>query len=227
MRDMHKPTPSSNFLMRLWNFFWSPSGRVSIGGLLIAGMIGGVLFWGGFNWAMESTNTLEFCTGCHEMRDTVYKEYTESIHYKNRFGVRAICSDCHVPHQWVYKIKRKIEASNELWHKMLGTISTPEKFEAHRAELAEHVWDTMKSTDSRECRNCHNVSAIDIHAQSETAQKVMAPGLQAGLTCIDCHKGIAHHLPKTEDEPSKDEPAKADDAAKSDQPAKADEPPKQ
>jgi nitrate/TMAO reductase-like tetraheme cytochrome c subunit len=27
----------------------------------------------------------------------------------------------------------------------------------------------------------------------------MMPGLQAGLTCIDCHKGIAHHLPKTSD----------------------------
>jgi nitrate/TMAO reductase-like tetraheme cytochrome c subunit len=38
---------------------------------------------------------------------------------------------------------------------------------------------------------------MDIHKQSDTAQQVMGPGLQAGLTCIDCHMGIAHHLPKT------------------------------
>jgi len=48
---------------------------------------------------------------------------------------------------------RKIQASNELWHKMLGTIDTPEKFEAKRLELARSVWATMKKTDSRECRN--------------------------------------------------------------------------
>jgi nitrate/TMAO reductase-like tetraheme cytochrome c subunit len=224
MPETNRPLPRGNLFGRLWRFVWAPSSRVSIASLLIAGGICGVLFWGGFNWGMESTNTLGFCTSCHEMRDTVYQEYTQSIHYKNRFGVRAICSDCHVPHPWVYKIKRKIEASNELYHKLLGTISTPAKFEQHRTELAQHVWDTMKSTDSRECRNCHNVSAIDIHAQSETAQKVMAPGLEAGLTCIDCHKGIAHHLPKTEEDDPKGEPA-ADQPAIQNEPAKPNQQP--
>ena len=140
------------------------------------------------------------------MRDTVYQEYKETIHFKNPFGVRATCSDCHVPHQWIYKIERKIQASNELFHKVMGTISTPEKFEQHRLELAQHVWATMKATNSRECRNCHSEDAMDIHKQSEAAQKVMGPGLQAGLTCIDCHKGIAHHLPKMPDE--EEEPKK-------------------
>ena len=200
MSDPGHPSPRSSFIMRLWQFLWNPSARFGLATLLIAGFIGGVMFWGGFNWAMESTNTLGFCTGCHEMRDTVYQEYTQSIHYKNQFGVRAICSDCHVPHQWVYKIRRKIQATNELLHKVLGTIDTPAKFEAHRLELAQHVWATMKATNSRECRNCHTEDAMDIHKQSEAAQKVMAPGLKAGLTCIDCHQGIAHHLPKMPDE---------------------------
>ena len=186
-----------NILLRIWTVLWRPSARFSLATLVIFGVIGGILFWGGFNWAMESTNSLEFCTSCHEMRDTVYQEYKQSIHYKNQFGVRAICSDCHVPHQWLFKIRRKIQASNELLHKILGTVGTPEKFEQHRQELAEHVWETMKASNSRECRNCHSQDAMDIHKQSEAAQKVMAPGLKAGLTCIDCHMGIAHHLPKT------------------------------
>jgi len=141
------------------------------------------------------------------MRDTVYQEYKQTIHFQNQFGVRATCPDCHVPRDWWFKIRRKIQASNELWHKMLGTISTPEKFEQHRLELAEDVWAAMKATDSRECRNCHNASAMDIHQMTPAAQQGMMPGLQAGLTCIDCHKGIAHHLPKTSDS-SLDRPAK-------------------
>jgi nitrate/TMAO reductase-like tetraheme cytochrome c subunit len=206
MSDTSNPSPQPGLIARIWTFLCRPSSQFSLAALLIAGGIGGILFWGGFNWAMEMTNTLEFCTGCHEMRDTVYQEYKQTIHYKNQFGVRAICSDCHVPHQWIYKIERKIQATNELFHKVIGTVSTPEKFEQHRLELAQHVWATMKATNSRECRNCHSEDAMDIHKQSEAAQKVMEPGLKAGLTCIDCHKGIAHHLPKMPDE--EEEPKK-------------------
>ena len=48
-------------------------------------------------------------------------------------------------------------ATNELYHFVLGTVDTPEKFEAEKPKLAQHVWETMKSTDSRECRNCHHI----------------------------------------------------------------------
>ena len=98
-------------------------------GAAIVFMIVGVIFWGGFNTAMEATNTLDFCITCHEMEDNVYQEYKETIHYTNGAGVRATCSDCHVPRPWVHKVVRKIQASNEVLHKMLGTINTPEKFE--------------------------------------------------------------------------------------------------
>ncbi len=186
--------------MRIWTFLTRPSSRFSLATLLIVGGIGGVLFWGGFNWGLELTNTEAFCISCHEMRDNPYKELQETIHFKNRSGVRATCPDCHVPHEWFYKIRRKIQASNEVLHKILGTIDTPEKYEQHRLELAQHVWATMKENNSHECRNCHSAGSMDPHKQTEAAQKVMAEGFKAGLTCIDCHKGIAHHLPKFPDE---------------------------
>ena len=134
------------------------------------------------------------------MRENVYVEYKETIHYKNRTGVRATCPDCHVPHPWFYKMKRKIQASNEIMHKLLGTIDTREKFEAHRLELATHVWETMKSTDSRECKNCHSFEYMDPEKQDKSAQKKHSLDFikESGKTCIDCHKGIAHHLPKSE-----------------------------
>ena len=168
--------------------------------ILIVGMVLGIIFWGGFNTAMEATNTMTFCISCHEMRDTVYQEYKESVHYKNPSGVQATCSDCHVPRPWVYKFVRKIKATNELYHKALGTIDTPEKFEARRLYLAERVWESMRETDSRECRNCHDFKSMDLSEQDSYASKRHKRAVKKGETCIDCHDGIAHNLPERPDD---------------------------
>jgi len=159
---------------------------------------GGVIVWGGFNWALELTNTERFCISCHEMQENVFKEYRNTVHYTNRTGVRATCPDCHVPKQWVHKIVRKIQASNELWHHMLGSVDNPEKFNAKRAVLAQHEWDRMKRTDSRECRNCHGYDYMDYTEQGRRSSARHIKGFSEGKTCIDCHKGIAHSLPPIE-----------------------------
>ena len=184
----------------LWQKFRSPSRTLSLGALLIIGIVLGVGGWGGFNWAMEMTNTETFCVSCHEMRENVYEEYKETIHYNNRTGVRATCPDCHVPKEWIHKVVRKVQASNELYHKVLGTIDTREKFEAKRLELAKNVWSAMQKTDSRECRNCHSFEFMDLTKQERRSQKRHAKGQNKGQTCIDCHKGVAHELPEGWDE---------------------------
>lgn len=167
-------------------------------GTIGAAFVLGILFWGGFHWSLELTNTEEFCISCHEMRENVYKEYRDTIHYANRTGVRATCPDCHVPREWSYKIVRKIQASNELWHKMLGSIDTKEKFDAKRLQLAQNEWKRMRATDSRECRNCHNYDSFDYGEQDRRSAGMHQIGLTEGKTCIDCHKGIAHSLPPVE-----------------------------
>jgi len=173
-----------------------PSIHHSIGALTIVGFVSGVIFWGGFNTAMEATNTETFCISCHEMEDNVYQELRETIHFTNRSGVRATCPDCHVPHEWTDKVARKMQASKEVWGKIFQTISTREKFEAKRRELAEHEWARLKANDSLECRNCHEFSYMDFSVQSVRASQAHSTSLAAGeKTCIDCHKGIAHHLP--------------------------------
>ena len=185
----------TSLIKRIWKWFWTPSSRYSLGALLIVGGVAGILFWGGFNTFMEHTNTLQFCISCHEMRDTVYQEYKKSIHYENRVGVRAICSDCHVPKAWVPKLIRKIKASAELYHKLAGTIDTPEKFEKHRKELAENVWRQMKANNSQECRNCHSFAAMAFSKQKEWSAPMHQNAAKEGQTCIDCHTGIAHKVP--------------------------------
>jgi len=168
------------------------------GAMLLIGGIAGIIFWGGFNTFMEYTNTLEFCVSCHEMEQLVYKEYTESAHYKNPSGVRAICSDCHVPRDWTRKLIRKIRASNEIYHKLVGSVDTPEKFEAKRAVLAERVWQEMVANNSRECRNCHTYGAMHFQKQGQRAAEKMEDAMKKGTPCIECHKGIAHKKPLVE-----------------------------
>jgi len=185
-----------DLIKRYWRTINRPSAYFSLGFLTLGGFVAGVVFWGAFNTAMEVTNTEAFCTGCHEMRDNVYQELQSTIHYTNRSGVRAICSNCHVPHAWTNKIARKMQASKEVWGKIFGTIDTREKFEAHRLELAQHEWDRLKANDSLECRNCHNYESMDFTRQSPRASAMHSTYLaDKSKTCIDCHKGIAHHLP--------------------------------
>ena len=183
-------------LLQGWELLAKPSIHYSLGFLTMGGFIAGIVFWGGFNTALEVANTEEFCISCHEMRENVYVELQETIHWSNRSGVRATCSDCHVPHEWTYKIARKMQASKEVWGKIFGSIDTREKFLDKRRELAEHEWARFKKNDSLECRNCHQFESMDFTRQSERASEQHSTALASGeKTCIDCHKGIAHHLP--------------------------------
>lgn len=179
-----------------WQTFSTPSKYFSLGFLTVGGFIGGVLFWGGFNTALEATNSEVFCTSCHEMRDNVYQEIQPTIHFTNRSGVRATCPDCHVPHNWTDKIARKMQASKEVWGTIFGTIDTREEFLEHRLEMAMREWRRFEANDSLECRNCHEEDAMDFTRQSPRAAAAHRRGLIDGdKTCISCHKGIAHELP--------------------------------
>lgn len=169
--------------------------RYSVAAILAVGFGAGIIFWGGLHTGLEATNTLGFCITCHEMRDNVYQEYRTTIHYSNPVGVRAICSDCHVPHDWGHKMLRKMKASFEVWGHLTGYIDTKEKFEAHRLELAKNEWARMKASDSRECRNCHSFEAMNLDTETPSARTSHQSAIAEGQTCIDCHKGIAHKKP--------------------------------
>ncbi len=164
----------------------------AIGVVLILGTIGG------FTTAIERTNSLEFCISCHDMR-TNYEEYKKTVHYANRSGVRAVCSDCHVPKKdWFAEMQRKLVAANDVWAEMMGTIDTKEKYDSKRLEMARREWARMKESDSIGCRNCHSFESMNLDAQDKGARNKHSKAAMAesGKTCIDCHKGIAHDLPK-------------------------------
>lgn len=159
----------------------------------------GVVFAGAFNAALEYTNTTEFCTSCHSMQ-TNLNELKEKMHWKNPSGAHAGCADCHVPKDFTNKMIAKVVAAKDVFYEIMGTIDTPEKYEAHRLDMAQRVWAKMKASDSRECKSCHAFGHMDTDEQDKFARRKHEKAPERGQTCIDCHKGVAHKLPKGMDE---------------------------
>ena len=197
------------FLKTLWSTLSKPSANHALGSLLLVGFVAAFVFFLIFHFGfMTATNKMEICVSCHEM-DSVNKEYMESVHYRNASGVRATCADCHVPHgkdigDYIDKFFAKAKTgTKDIFHHLIGTYDTPEKFEAARYELAQAVLEEMRHRDSKECRYCHSMEAMDLAEQDKSASKkhkrIMEKG---GKTCIDCHEGVAHEIP---DEPEEEE----------------------
>ena len=54
----------------------------------------GVIAWAAFDTVVAVTSTEDFCANaCHSMREYIEPEWANSVHYKNRTGVRAACAD--------------------------------------------------------------------------------------------------------------------------------------
>ena len=146
-------------------------------------------------YVLAYTSTESFCVGCHEMSYN-FAEYKGTIHDTNRTGVRAICTNCHVPHEPGPLVWAKIKASKDLYYTFISpSIDTPEKFEAKRAAMAQIVWRDMKASDSHQCRSCHQEDKMNLELQTTKARARHAKGKAEGKTCIECHFAIAHHEP--------------------------------
>ena len=172
--------------------------------IVIVVFLAGIVAAGLFNQGLATTNKTEFCTDCHTMQIPL-KELQESVHYKNASGVQATCADCHVPKPFIPKMIAKVIAAKDVYHEILGTIDTPEKYEAMRWDMANRVWAKMKASDSRECRSCHDFRNMDLTEQDRSARNKHGNAEDKGQTCIDCHKGIVHEEPDEPEDLEEDE----------------------
>lgn len=157
----------------------------------------GALF--GTQYVMHKTSSPEFCVSCHSM-SFPQEEWEASVHFSNQKGIRANCADCHVPSSGLHYVKAKVFALKDVWYEVTGKIPDRETYEKHRYEMAKKVWDDMKATNSETCHSCHSLEAMEISAQSKSAQTMHELAKSDGQTCIDCHKGIAHFLPEITEE---------------------------
>jgi cytochrome c-type protein NapC len=201
MADLGKP----GFIRRFFSWLFSPSARWSVAALVVVGLAIGAVGVVGTQVAVAMTGTNEFCgTACHSHAKFIYPEYKASVHGSNRTGVQATCADCHIPHSYPAKLIYKAEAGiRDGIAEMRGVLSTKEKFEAKRWEMANHVWDEMKANNSANCRTCHTPEAMSTAKQSEDAQKAHKKFTAGKATCIECHMGVAHEEPVEPEAPAK------------------------
>lgn len=206
------PTPKPGLIRRLFGWLFSPSAKWSVFALLLVGLVVGAVGVVGTQVAVAVTGTNEFCgNACHSHTKFVYPEYKVSVHGSNRTGVQASCSDCHIPHTYPAKLIYKAKAGiRDGIAEMQGVISTQEKYEAKRWEMANRVWDEMRADNSANCRTCHTPEAMGAEKQSEDAIKQHKKFASGKATCIDCHTGMAHMEPE---EPKAAKPAAAAEPA--------------
>lgn len=164
--------------------------------LLAIGIGLGWLSLSGARAVLEQSSSTEFCLSCHSM-ETAYKEYQGSVHFSNAKGIRAECADCHIPNDTLGYAIAKLKFSADIYHEFAsGRIDSDEKYETHRADMASTVWSQLKANDSATCRNCHNETAMELYNQDREARNMHQYAVDNNQTCIDCHKGVAHLLPK-------------------------------
>ncbi|WGE34635.1 NapC/NirT family cytochrome c [Actinobacillus genomosp. 1] len=165
-----------------------------VSGVVCAVLGAAALF--GVQSVMKATSSTEFCVSCHSMSHP-QAEWEGSVHFSNRKGIRAECSDCHLPQDGLHYVKAKVIALKDIWHTLVtNKLPDQEAYEAHRLEMAQRVWEEMKETDSATCRSCHSFEAMALTEQKEDAQKMHKLAQETNQTCIDCHKGIAHFMPE-------------------------------
>ncbi|HSD59856.1 MAG TPA: NapC/NirT family cytochrome c [Burkholderiales bacterium] len=179
----------------LWTALTTPGARYPVLVLLAVGVVVGAGLVIGTRVMVTETGTDRFCgTACHEMQAAL-KELEDSSHGRNRIGLTASCHDCHIPHEYPANLIRKAQAgARDVYHHLLGTLGTPEKYEQNRVRLARAELARLKSRDSAECRHCHDAAKMDLAKQSGFAAKSHREAAEKRETCVECHTGVAHKV---------------------------------
>jgi cytochrome c-type protein NapC len=182
---------------------WLGRARAAISGypllfILLALVVGAIVAVPTTEAVDRYFSTDQFCAQtCHTMEATVATEYREATHWQTPTGVRAHCADCHVSEGLTLAMWDHFLGTSDLIAFLAG-VRTPEDFEEVRPEAAHRVRMAMLADDSKHCRSCHVMEAIQ--PERTRGQRQHAEALETGTTCIACHYNLVH----TEVEPSEE-----------------------
>ena len=190
-------SPARAARRRYWAIVTRPSAHFSLGFLVIGGFIAGIVFWGGFNTAMELTNTEAFCTGCHEMRDNVVPR--AAAHHPLHQPQRRARDVPRLPRAAQLDAQDRAQDAG-----VEGSLGQDLRHHRHAREVPRHAPRARAARvgahEGERLARVPQLPRLRLHGlhAPEPARRVHASTyLGTGeKTCIDCHKGIAHRLPE-------------------------------
>ncbi|MDR2550930.1 MAG: NapC/NirT family cytochrome c [Desulfobulbus sp.] len=151
---------------------------------LLAGTLVGIGLALGGAEMIERTSGVEFCSSCHSMRPMA-RAYEEDIHGgRNRFGVKARCVDCHLPHDNVldYVVAKAYSGTKDV----LGELFWVKTF-----DWVGNLQHRERFTYSSGCRQCHDLNAIRYQIpKAFLAHRDYKMGIVA--SCVHCHRHVGH-----------------------------------
>ncbi len=139
------------------------------------------------NVAMVPVSKSAYCGGkCHEM-NSAYASWELSMHAANRHGVKAECTDCHLPPKEQYfrhLAAKAYEGGKDMYMHHFGGEYQIQKI---RKRILEKI-------SNERCLHCHSdllgkpgsPGARAAHAD------VLNPPRGAESKCVDCHEDAGH-----------------------------------
>lgn len=167
---------------------WRKGLRVVV--ILAIGIFTGIIgTWGGYH-AVKATSGEAFCSSCHVMEPMAAAYRRDPHSGAGPLGVRAECSDCHLPHDNVvhYLYQKGVDGIRDVYVNVLGS---PEAIDWHarRDEREHYVYDSG-------CLACHTRVA-DIESGDDTKSRMHAKYAAhrddaEPIRCVSCHVSVGH-----------------------------------
>lgn len=156
--------------------------------VVVLSVIGGIIIGGAASLIsaqmVENTGKPEFCASCHEMKP-MYETWLKGPHGplgNKRGAVRAVCVDCHLPHDNVvsYLIAKGTSGMRDfIAHAFKGGYMD------NPSHWLEKLNEPEKYTYIESCKHCHTV------LPKNKSHLAMEKG-KVSDNCLNCHWYVGH-----------------------------------
>ena len=149
----------------------------------VAGFVLPFLSWLVGEESFTATGNADFCVSCHSMEPFVAANADNSHGGNNDYGIKATCTDCHLPHDnsanYLYVKART--GIHDMWVENFGN---PEDIDwlAKSEHREEFVYDSG-------CMTCH--SELEEATKDEEEHTKYFAG-ETTSTCVTCHEEVGH-----------------------------------
>jgi len=154
---------------------------------LICGSFVGVGFSAALAVKIFNSSDVEYCSSCHTL-DPMVQAYRADIHGgKNRYGIMAKCSDCHIPQDGplIHVVVKSKTGVVDLYNEYF-TDTTKINWQEKRSHREDFVYDSG-------CLSCHTnlKEATMPNHKAGMAHRDYFMGT-SGSKCVTCHEHVGH-----------------------------------